>query len=228
MPTFSFTADTNRFRSKTEQLVDRAFQAGRLAVADTVRQAERDLEGMMAGAGLGRLAKAWTSTVDGPARTFTPAGRVRPNGKERTVGALRSALYGATITGNRGQLLAVPLDGVGRRIGRGDTRRANSPAEMERMLGRKLRWIPLSGGRFLVVAPDTVRAARGRVRAATRRRVQKYGEGRDIPVFLMLPQVTLRARVSLAAVHARGGAFQETRLRGLLVQAIRQYSGGSR
>lgn len=182
---------------------------------------------MMAGAGLGRLARAWASTVDGPARTFGAAGRVVPNGLERTVGALRSALYGATITGNRGQLLAIPLEGVGRQIGRKETRRANSPAEMERMLGRKLRWIPLSGGRFLVVAPDVVRGARGRVRAATRRRVQKYGEGREIPVFLMIPQVMLRARVSLASVHARGGAFQNDRLRDLLVQAIRQYNGGT-
>lgn len=103
---------------------------------------------------------------------------------------------GMTIKARRGRFLAIPLEAAGR----GPGGRRLSPAEWSRMRGLDLRPVPIDRGRIMLVADGARLTPRGYVRLNRRKRRKtdgiKTGEV-SVPVFLLVPQVTLPKRLDL-------------------------------
>lgn len=84
------------------------------------RGLEKDLEGAYRSAGLGKLFRAWNSTIY-PAvagKTLTPAAIVYGKGRARTQGALTSHGAGSVIRGVNRRLLAIPTEFTPKERGR--------------------------------------------------------------------------------------------------------------
>lgn len=200
MSAVNIEIDTATLRALPDRLKPRVLRAATEAVRETARQLEKELEAATDAAGLGKLSKAWASRVyTGPGgKSYEPVGLVYPKGKTRTLGAITAFSKGATILGRRGQYLAIPLPAAGPRQlpgGRGGT--MNTPAEWERRTGQKLRPVFRPGKPTLLVLD------KGRVNKAgrgVRSRAVKSQRYATIPIFILLPTVTLRSRFSVARI----------------------------
>lgn len=192
-------------RQARERIQTAYLRAERQAVTEITREAEQALEAATASAGLGRLARAWTSRIyprGGLAKN--PVGFIFPKGGTRTTGAVRSYTRGASIRGTRGQFLAIPTPAAGSR-GRG---RNLTPGEWEARTGQRLRFVYRPGRPSLLVAEGVANARSGRFRPITRRRTkadERLGTFRGtqtIVIFVLLPVVNVRSRVSIESVLA--------------------------
>ena len=108
---------------------------------------------------------------------------------------------GATIRGKDGLFLAIPTEAAGTRIG---TQRI-TPGLWEQRTGMRLRFIYRRNLPSLLVADDARINTRGRA-AANRRRVRRDGirtGSVTVPIFILVPQVTLRPRLDLASGSRR-------------------------
>ena len=191
---------------------DRAARAflvtARDALATTGRDIEKQLEAATEAAGLGRLARAWQSTVYPKAGTAeAPTVRIWPKGKARTLGALRAYAGGATIRSRTpGQLLAIPLRAAGPRYyGRGKT--PVTPQEWERRTGLRLYPVKLRGKLYLAT-DGVVGKKTGRVAVkGTQRRLLQGRKVERLLIFLLLPEVQVARRVDFAGIQRRGPAL---------------------
>lgn len=185
------------------RIIQAEIKASEKAVTAGVRQAtdglKTELRSQVTSAGLGaRLAKTWR-------------GEVYPKGQD-SIGAaglvwskapkiIHVHDTGATIRSRDGVYLAIPTDAAGRAHGN----KRMTPARWEAQTGQRLRFVYRRGGPSLLVA-DTMRARAGMrggfaVASAT---AQRTGRGlTTVPVFILVPQVTLRKRLDIAGAANR-------------------------
>ncbi len=163
------------------------------------RGLEKDLENAATGAGLGRLSKAWASSVY-PRKGYKggslrAAAEVYVKGSKHTQDAMHAFTHGATIRSQNGLYLLIPTEnapkvGVGRN-------RDKVLAAAENRYG-KLRFVYRRRGPSLLVA-DNVRARAGKrggfARAGARDTARGYTA--TIVVFFLVPVARLRKRYSI-------------------------------
>ncbi len=207
-------------RGDLARLVAAELNAGEQAVTSAMREAadglKGELRGQVEGAGLGRrLANTWRSLVFPlSGASLRAAGFVFS--KAPTL--VRVFDEGATIRSPNGHFLAVPLPAAGPpRI---------TPAEFESNTGLTLRFVFRRGRASLLVA-DNARVSKFGF-AKTNRTRRRDGSaftrlaGRAaVPVFVLLPQVTLRKRLDVDGAAAGWIA----RVPGLVAAHWRRFAG---
>jgi hypothetical protein len=167
------------------------------------------LRGDVRAAGLGdRLANTWRAEIypkSASVRTHAPAVVFRVNDRAKTkredslgnVGTIGSAAdiirahtFGPTIVSKNGLYLALPTANTPRK-----GRRYATPTEVELMFNQDLIFIHGRGQQMLAFV-DAVRGKSGRgFRAPTKRRTKAGRQSEMILVFVMVRQVTLRAKL---------------------------------
>ena len=119
---------------------------------------------------------------------------------------------GALIRGKEGLFLAIPTDAAGQR---GLGRKRITPGGWESRTGMRLRFVYRPGRPSFLVADGARLNTRG-LAALNRRRVRRDGiqtGALTVPIFILVPQVQLRKRLSLAPAAERWAA----RIPGLIV-----------
>jgi hypothetical protein len=203
---FELAFDSSQLQRLKAKIGRDFLTAARTAVRDAGRQVEKDLEGAYESAGLGKLARAWSSKVyPRTGLSDSPTADVRPKGKARTVGAIRAAAYGADIRAKGSDYLAIPLKAAGPRFaGRGKV--PIGPQEWQRRTGLRLDVARINGKLYLVTRG--VRAKSGRIaRKATLRRLEQGRKVERLLIFLLLPEVQVRKRVNIEPIFRRGSSY---------------------
>jgi hypothetical protein len=201
----SLVFDSAQLRAAAARFEPDVLRAARASVTTVSRQIEKELEGATAGAGLGRLARAWQSTVypkNGLADA--PSATIYPKGKSRTIGAITAYATGVTIKGTRGQYLAIPTPAAGSRsTGRGKA--PLTPGEWERRTGLRLRFIYRRNRPSLLVLDEGVLSGKtGRARLNTARRRETGRGSTTIPIFILIRQVKVQKRFGVSAITSTG------------------------
>lgn len=193
-------------------------QKGRVAVTTAVRSAsaalKAELRSQVVSSGLGaRLSKTWQDRVYPEKRPSLNAAGLVYSKAPKLIGVFDR---GATIKAKNGFWLAIPLPAAGKY---GDGRQRITPGDFERRTGLKLRFVYRRGRPALLVAEGARVNSKGR---AVARRYKDRTSGFDytplknrvvIPVFILVPQVTLRKRLDIAGAARRW----ETELPALVV-----------
>jgi hypothetical protein len=189
--------DSRGLQARRKKLESGVRLDARAAVADVTRAAEKDLEAATRAATKGNLWRAWTSEVyPRSGQADNPAGVVYVKGRDRTRGAIRAYTKGASITGKRGQFLAVPLPAAGRR-GTGRNFKDITPRDWERRTGLKLRPVFRRGKPGLLVLDEGKVGKTGFARGATERQRERGRGVSTVPIFILLPVVNVRQRFSI-------------------------------
>lgn len=174
------------------------------AVGGTTQAIKGAWRGEITGAGLGtRLANTVRGNIYPQAGFSMNAAGLVYTKASKIVGAFER---GAVIRANNGFWLAVPLPAA-MKSGRGGR---ITPLEWERRTGRGLRFVYRPGRAALLV--DDGRVLRG-ARVMGRDGYSKAARGfknRTVPIFALVPQVTLRKRLNLysTALRLAGGLPQ--------------------
>lgn len=184
--------DLKRFLAEELKAGEEAVTAGVREATDGLKQ---DLRRQIAGAGMGqRLANTWRSEVyPKGARSIRAAGLVF----SKAPNIVRVYEEGAVIRSKHGFFLAIPTPAAGRF---GDGRRKMTPGLWERMHGARLRFVYRRRGPSLLVAENQrVRTGMRGGFAKASERAFRTGRGLvTVPMFLLVPQVTLRKRLDVA------------------------------
>jgi len=179
-------------------------KAGAEAVTAGVREAteglKQDLRRQIVGAGLGRrLANTWRSEMYPRGRkSIRAAGLVFSKAPD----IVRAYADGAMIRSKHGLFLAIPTPAAGKY---GDGRRKITPGGWERAHGQRLRFIYRQRGPSLLVA-ENQRARTGRRGGFGKAGASALRTGRSlttVPMFILVPQVTVRKRLDVAGVSAK-------------------------
>jgi len=193
----ALTGDLNRMMAEEVRAAERAVTAG---VRDAADGLKAELRGQITGADLGeRLARTWR-------------GEVYPKGQQSIAAAgfvwskapsiVRVYEDGAVIRSTRGLFLAIPTDAAG---GSGDGGAKITPGGWERRTGQRLRFVYRRGAPSLLVA-DNLRARRGKRGGFAWASAAALRTGRGlitVPIFILLPQVTVKKRLDVAGAAAR-------------------------
>jgi hypothetical protein len=175
----------------------KAGESAAFAGVDAATQGcKAELRGQVTGAGLGkRLANTWRSqTYPADRRSLKPGGFVW----SKAPAIITAFAYGARIRSRRGGYLAIPLPAAGTR---GDAGKKITPGGWERATGQRLRFVYRPSGPSLLVADNARLAKSGRA-------VARKGKGRaraTIPIFILVPQVTLKRRLDVEAAARKWG-----------------------
>ncbi len=176
------------------------FLAGEKAVSDAVRGAalslKTDWRGQITGVGLGtRLARTIRSQDYPKGRPSLNAAALIWSNAPVIIGAHDT---GPLIRSKDGFWLAIPTPAAGK----GTRGKALTPGEWERRRGLRLRFVYRRNGPSLLVADGRLNS-RG-LGVASR---SKTGRGQStVPIFLLVPQVKLAKRLSLARDAERAQA----------------------
>lgn len=196
---------TAGLRGDLSQIIRAELRAGESAVFAGVETATQGLKlalrAQVVGAGLGRrLANTWRArSYPKDRRSLKPGGFVWS--KAPTI--ISTFAQGATVRSRHGFYLAIPLPAAGKL---GDNRKKITPAGWERAHGQRLRFVYRRGRPSLLVA-DTARLNK-RGLAVGRKGKRATRRGATIPLFLLLPQVTIRRRLDIeAAANQWAGAI---------------------
>ena len=214
----ALTGDLRGMMAEEVKAAERAVTAGVREATDGLKA---ELRGQIAGAGLGeRLARTWRGEVypKGQA-SIAAAGFVW----SKAPGIVRIYEDGATIRSTRGLFLAIPTEAAGRY---GDGGRKITPGGWERRTGQRLRFVYRRGAPSLLVA-DNLRARTGKRGGFMRASATALRSGRGlatVPIFILVPSVTFKKRLDVAAAAARWQA----RLPGLVIRNWRSGDEGSR
>lgn len=201
------------------QIMAEEVAAAETAMSRAVSEASGGLKGelrtQITQAGLGpRLARTWRSRVFPSGRdSITAAGLVW----SKAPGIIQAHDRGAVIRSRSGFFLAIPTEAAGRY---GDGGRAITPGRWERRHGQRLRFVYRRGAASLLVAQMRARTGRRGGFAPASAAALRSGRGLvSVPVFILVPQVTLRKRLDVAGA---AGRWRE-RLAGL---AVRRWGDG--
>lgn len=205
------------------------------ALRTLTRRTEKELEALTVSAGLSRrISRTWQSKVYPDGRASMNAGAIIWS---TAPGPMRAFTEGAVIRGKDGGFLAIPTDEVlkvrGRGLG-GETNKRITPGGFTRATGIKLYLVKGDGGigfligeRFIAGGAGPNMARRGGFRAATPGRLRKAmrgaGGGGRVEKFLaftLVPQVTIRRRFDIKAVHAAWAAAIQRELGPAAARAI--------
>ncbi|HUX16663.1 MAG TPA: DUF6441 family protein [Phycisphaerae bacterium] len=179
-------------------------KAGEEAVTAGVREAteglKQDLRRQIVGAGLGRrLANTWRSEVyPRGQKSIRAAGLVFSKAPD----IVRAYEDGAVIRSKRGLFLAIPTPAAGKY---GDGRKKITPGGWERAHGQRLRFVYRHRGPSLLVA-ENQRARTGKRGGFGKASASTLRTGRGlatVPMFILVPQVTVRKRLDVAGAAAR-------------------------
>ena len=175
---------------------ERVVTAGVRAVTDGLKT---ELRRQITGAGLGnRLANTWRGEVyPKSAQSIGAAGFVWSKAPK----LVRIYDEGAVIRSKHGLFLAIPTAAAGRY---GDRRRKITPGAWERIHGQRLRFVYRRGSPGLLVADNARLTKRGRAAANISRRQRaaftRLAGRTTVPVFVLVPQVTVRRRLDVDGV----------------------------
>lgn len=176
----------------------------RVAVESAMGFAVRELRSDVQSAGLGMgVARAWRGEMY-PRRalpTLHPAALVFSRAR-KIVDAFER---GVVIRSKNGFFLAIPTEAAGKSTRGGRI----SPGEWERRHGTRLRFVYRRGRPSLLVADDR-RAHTGRRTGftAASRTAQRTGRGlATVPIFILVPQTTLRKRLDVDGIRRRTADF---------------------
>lgn len=180
-------------------------RAGRRAVSramGTVSDAVKaDWRRQVEAAGMGsRLARTIRSQVFPRMPSSNAAGLVWTRAPQ----IIAAFEQGVTIKSKNGFYLAIPTEAAGTK-GLGNKR--VTPGSWEQRTGIKLRFVYRQGRPSMLVADDARMNTRGRA-VINRRRVRKDGirtGSTTVPIFILLPQVTLKKRFQLIAAALKRG-----------------------
>lgn len=194
-------------------------KAGEEAVTAGIREAtdglKLELRQQIVGAGLGqRLANTWRSEVYPKGqKSIRAAGLVF----SKAPNIVRAFDSGAVIRSKHGFFLAIPTSAAGRY---GDGRQKMNPGLWERMHGVRLKFVYRRHEPSLLVA-ENQRARTGKRSGFAKASISAMRTGRGIatvPMFLLVPQVTLRKRLDIAGAAEKWIAA----LSGLVVRNWRE------
>lgn len=175
----------------------RAARAVTFGIREATDGLKADLRRQITGAGLGeRLARTWRSEVYPRSRqSIGAAGYVW----SKAPGLIRIYDQGAVIRSQRGLYLAVPTPAAGKY---GDARKKITPGDWERIHGLRLQFVYRPNGPSLLVANNARLTARARAIANIGRRrgdpFTRMSGRTTVPVFILVPQVTVRKRLDVA------------------------------
>lgn len=176
--------------------IDKGERAASSGMATATEGLKGELRDQITGAGLGkRLANTWRSkTYPADRKSLKPAGFIWSKAPE----IVSAHAEGATIRAHRTRFLAIPLPAAGKRTGRGKI----TPADWERAHGQRLQFIYRRRGNSLLVATNARLTKAGKAVARKAKGAAKY----SVPIFVLVPQVTLRRRMDIDhAVDKWGG-----------------------
>ena len=173
------------------------------AVTQSIREAtdglKSELRSQITSAGLGqRLANTWRGEVYPKGRvSIKAAGLVY----SRAPVVIAAHDQGSTIRSKDGFWLAIPLPAAGK----GPRGKRMTPGLWERLRGQRLRFIYRRGKPSLLVA-ENQRARQGQRGgfSGASQKAQATGRGLvTVPMFLLLPQVTLRKKLDVDSASKR-------------------------
>lgn len=173
------------------------------AVTQSIREAtdglKIELRNQITGAGLGqRLANTWRGEVYPKGQMSIKAAGLVYSRAPVVVGAHGD---GATIRSKDGFWLAIPLPAAGN----GPRGKRMTPGLWERLRGQRLRFIYRRGKPSLLVA-ENQRARQGKRGgfSAASQKAQASGRGLvTVPMFLLVPQVTLKKKFDIDSASRR-------------------------
>jgi hypothetical protein len=173
------------------------------AVTQSIREAtdglKAELRGQITGAGLGqRLANTWRGEVYPKGKLSIKAAGLVYSRAPEVVGAHDQ---GATIRSQDGFWLAIPLPAAGK----GPRGKRMTPGLWERLRGQRLRFIYRKGQPSLLVA-ENQRARQGQRGGFSVASQKARATGRGlvtVPMFLLVPQVTLKKKFDIDSASRR-------------------------
>jgi len=173
------------------------------AVTQSIREAteglKTELRNQITGAGLGqRLANTWRGEVYPKGKLSIKAAGLVYSRAPEVVGAHDR---GATIRSKDGFWLAIPLPAAGK----GPRGKRMTPGLWEKLRGQRLRLIYRRGKPSLLVA-ENQRARQGQRGgfSAASQKAQATGRGLvTVPMFLLVPQVTLKKKLDIDSASRR-------------------------
>ncbi|MCB1391019.1 MAG: hypothetical protein KDK12_18030 [Rhodobacteraceae bacterium] len=184
----------NSLRAILAESEEKMAVGARRAMVLAAAQVKATWRGQVVAAGLGeRLARSIRSKVY-PDKPSTRAAALIWTKAPSIIGAHAE---GAVISAARGKWLAIPRPEAGFASGRAKI----TPAEWSRRNGIPLRFVPLSGGKAMLVADDTRLNSRGlaRRKGGRRRKDGILSGAQTVPIFSLVRIVTLRKRLELAS-----------------------------
>lgn len=206
---------------KFDRKLEKAVTEGLKSAGDSLK---KDLRAQTKAAGLGqRLANTWR----GPPNEYVyPSGRYSKNAAVNVVSHAPHIIaaydQGGIIQAKRGRYLAVPLPQAQRLIGIEKTKYRITPRLLEEWLGIKLIMIERPGRHPLLVARGVRLSGGGRIgdrrggggkikKLSTLKATKNMGERSslrgmvDVPMFVLIRQVSLRKRLDVEALARRWG-----------------------
>lgn len=176
--------------AETEKDIERAVTSGMRDAADGLKQ---DLREDVVAAGLGeRLSRTWRGMTFPELGESAEAAAYVWSKAPKIIDAFDR---GVTIRSHDGFWLAIPTAAAGPRgLGASGRSARITPGGWERRTGQRLRFVYRRGRPSLLVADGARINSKGRA-AANRR---KTGQA-SVIVFILVPQVTLRKRLDIAA-----------------------------
>ena len=189
--------DLNRFLADELKAGEEAVTAG---IREATEGLKQDLRRQIVGAGLGkRLANTWRGEVYPKGQnSIRAAGMVFSKAPD----IVRAYADGAVIRSRHGFFLAIPTAAAGKY---GDGRKKMTPGLWERMRGQRLRFVYRRGVPSLLVA-DNLRARSGKRGGFAKASASALRSGRGlatVPMFILVPQVTVRKRLDVAGAAAK-------------------------
>ncbi len=214
----STIGDLGKLMSEEIKAAEKAVTTG---IAQATEGLKTELRTQVISAGLGpRLARTWRGQV-------YPIGEdsIRAAGLvwSKAPGIIRIYEDGTTIRSKNGFFLAIPTAAAGRY---GDGGRKITPGGWERRTGQRLRFVYRRNAASLLVA-DNMRARTGKRGGFSRASASALRTGRGlvtVPIFVLVPQVTVRKRLDVAGAAERW----VTRLPSLVVRNWISGEDGSR
>jgi hypothetical protein len=193
----ALTGDLGRMMAEEVKAAEHAVTAGVREATDGLKA---ELRRQITGAGLGeRLGRTWRSeTYPKGQNSIGAAGLVW----SKAPGIIRIYEDGATIRSTRGLFLAIPTEAADRY---GDGGAKITPGGWERRTGQRLRFVYRRGAPSLLVADD-LRARRGKRGGFARASAAALRTGRGlvtVPIFILVPQVTVKKRLDVVGAAAR-------------------------
>lgn len=189
--------DLGRIMAEEVKAAEKAVTAG---VGEAAEGLKAELRTQITNAGLGpRLARTWRSeTYPKGQDSISAAGLVW----SKAPGIIRVYENGAVIRSRNGFYLAIPTAAAGRF---GDGGRKITPGGWERRTGQRLRFVYRRNAASLLVA-DNMRARTGKRGGYSRASAAALRSGRGlvtVPIFILVPQVTVRKRLDVASAANR-------------------------
>ena len=186
-----------------DQMLTEEVRIAEQAVTQSIREAteglKTELRSQITSAGLGqRLANTWRGEVYPKGKLSIKAAGLVYSRAPEVVGAHDQ---GATIRSKDGFWLAIPLPAAGK----GPRGKRMTPGLWEKLRGQRLRFIYRRGKPSLLVA-ENQRARQGQRGgfSVASQKAQTTGRGLvSVPMFLLVPQVTLKKKFDIDSASRR-------------------------